>query len=173
MHDADAAGNFEGEDPEEDDDVPFEPSPPGSRAQAQPTRDRPAEHTSPSSISIGGVTGSAEPEPVNTVRRSARVRDRLMKPSQLAVAASTTPDSAATPVIRTPPVQSPLAYGQWTAGAQIPPSASLTLLTDLQLAKALVHHEYVLTLPADWWIHPDTQRPTACSVRAVQYEKLK
>eukprot|EP00961_Rhodomonas_salina_P028773 388083-Rhodomonas_salina.1 len=96
-----------------------------------------------------------------------------MKPSQPAIAASTTPDGAATPVIRTPPVQSPLAYGQWTAGAQIPPSASLTLLTDLQLAKALVHHEYVLTLPADWWIHPDTQQPTACSVRAVQYEKLK
>eukprot|EP00961_Rhodomonas_salina_P128265 1728295-Rhodomonas_salina.1 len=72
-----------------------------------------------------------------------------------------------------PQIQSPLAYGQWTAGAQIPSSASLTLLTDLQLAKALVHHEYVLTLPTDWWIHPDTQRPTACTVRAVQYEKLE
>eukprot|EP00961_Rhodomonas_salina_P145390 1956538-Rhodomonas_salina.1 len=72
-----------------------------------------------------------------------------MKPAQPAATVTVTQDGAASPVMRTPQVQSPLAYGQWTAGVQIPSSAALTLLTDLQLAKALVHHEYVLTLPED------------------------
>eukprot|EP00961_Rhodomonas_salina_P149199 2008104-Rhodomonas_salina.1 len=58
-------------------------------------------------------------------------------------------------------------------GLSLPASAALTLLTDLQLAKALVHHEYVLQLPQDWWVHPDTGQLTACTVRAVQYEKMK
>lgn len=30
-----------------------------------------------------------------------------------------------------------------------------------------------MQLLQDWWVHPDTQLHTACSVRVVQYEKLK
>eukprot|EP00961_Rhodomonas_salina_P206192 2783289-Rhodomonas_salina.1 len=120
MHNADGAGNFAGEEPEEDDYVQPAPLPLDPRVQAQPTLAQQIEYTPPPLTSIGGVTGSAEQEPVNTVRRSARVRDRLMKPMQPATISSQTPDGVATPVTRTPQVQSPLAYRQWTAGAQIP-----------------------------------------------------
>ena len=42
----------------------------------------------------------------------------------------------------------------------------------MQLANVLVHHKYVMALPVDWWIHPDTRLHTACTVQCLSREKI-
>ena len=71
------------------------------------------------------------------------------------------------------PVRSNTSSPSWTSGAQIPHTANYSLLTDLQLAKALVHHGYVMTLPADWWTNPVTGKAQQCKIMAAKYEKFK
>eukprot|EP00961_Rhodomonas_salina_P278729 3765384-Rhodomonas_salina.1 len=170
MHNADGAGDFEGEEPEDDYGVMHLQQLPVPLASVSAPPETSTENTMLCLTHAERITGSAEPEPVTMLLRSVRVLELLMKQAQPVVTVTVLQqwqDGAAMPVLRTQQVQSPLAYRQWTAGAQIQSSAALTqqlLLTDLQLAKALVHHEYVLTLPEDWWKHPATQQPTACTV---------
>ena len=38
----------------------------------------------------------------------------------------------------------------------VPAHAELELLSDIQLDRALVHHQYMLELPARYFQHPDT-----------------
>jgi len=38
----------------------------------------------------------------------------------------------------------------------VPAHAKLELLSDIQLGRALVHHQYMLELPAGYFQHPDT-----------------
>eukprot|EP00961_Rhodomonas_salina_P278728 3765383-Rhodomonas_salina.1 len=85
MHDADGAGEFEGEAPEDDDGVTPLQLPPAPRASALTPPATLTENVMQSPRPAEGITGSAEPEPVTTLRRSARVRERLMKPAQPAV----------------------------------------------------------------------------------------
>ena len=57
-------------------------------------------------------------------------------------------------------------------GADVPLDASLAILSDKQLGRALAHHKLVLQVPADWWKNPATQRFTACSVMVDKCAKI-
>eukprot|EP00961_Rhodomonas_salina_P144248 1942176-Rhodomonas_salina.1 len=41
-------------------------------------------------------------------------------------------------------------YAKWTSGAMVPLTAKLEFMSDKQLAKVLVHHNYVFKTPSDW-----------------------
>jgi len=47
-------------------------------------------------------------------------------------------------------------YRGRTLGMHVPAHAELELLSDIQLNRALVHHQYMLELPAGYFQHPDT-----------------
>jgi len=47
-------------------------------------------------------------------------------------------------------------YRGWTLGMHVPAHAELELLSDIQAGRALVHHQYMLELPAEYFRHPDT-----------------
>ena len=47
-------------------------------------------------------------------------------------------------------------YRGWTLGMHVPAHAELELLSDIQLGRALVHHQYMLELPAGYFQHPNT-----------------
>mmetsp|Transcript_60386 Transcript_60386/g.124136 ORF Transcript_60386/g.124136 Transcript_60386/m.124136 type:complete len:312 (+) Transcript_60386:72-1007(+) len=60
----------------------------------------------------------------------------------------------------------------WIRGADVPSTASLDLLSDKQLGRALVHHKMLLQVPKDWWIDPVTGEYTACTVMATACHKI-
>ena len=65
-------------------------------------------------------------------------------------------------------------YHGWTLGMHVPAHAELELLSDLQLAKALVHQQYMFELPAGYFQHPDTQDATqAVTVVSKAIQKCK
>ena len=47
-------------------------------------------------------------------------------------------------------------YWGWTLGMHVPAHAELELLSDIQLGRAPVHHQYMLELPAGYFQHSDT-----------------
>ena len=47
-------------------------------------------------------------------------------------------------------------YRGWTLDMHVPAHTELELLSDIQLGRALVHHQYMLELPAGYFQHPDT-----------------
>ena len=47
-------------------------------------------------------------------------------------------------------------YRGWTLDMHVPAHTELELLSDIQLGRALVHHQYMLKLPAGYFQHPDT-----------------
>ena len=56
----------------------------------------------------------------------------------------------------------------------VPAHAEIELLSDLQLAKALVHQQYMFELPAGYFQHPDTQDATqAVTVVSKAIQKCK
>ena len=71
------------------------------------------------------------------------------------LAAATSPASA-TQIYAAPSVLTSNDYRGWTLGMHIPAHAKLELLSDIQLGRALVHHQYMLELPAGYFQHPDT-----------------
>ena len=65
-------------------------------------------------------------------------------------------------------------YHGWTLGMHVPAHAEIELLSDLQLAKALVHQQYMFELPAGYFKHPDTQDATqAVTVVSKAIQKCK
>ena len=65
-------------------------------------------------------------------------------------------------------------YRGWTLGMHIPAHAELELLSDVQLGKVLVHHQYMLELPAGYFKHPDTgDAMQAVTVVAKAIQKSK
>mmetsp|Transcript_30756 Transcript_30756/g.63612 ORF Transcript_30756/g.63612 Transcript_30756/m.63612 type:complete len:374 (+) Transcript_30756:605-1726(+) len=60
----------------------------------------------------------------------------------------------------------------WTRGADVPLDATLGILSDQQLSRALAHHKMLLHLPADWWHNPVTCKPTACTVMVDRCVKI-
>ena len=65
-------------------------------------------------------------------------------------------------------------YHGWTLGMHVPAHAEIELLSDLQLAKALVHQQYMFELPAGYFQHPDTQDATqAVTVVSKAIQKCK
>ena len=63
-------------------------------------------------------------------------------------------------------------YRGWTLGMHVPAHADLELLSDIQLDRALVHHQYMLELPAGYFQHPDTA-DTSQDVTVVAKATLK
>jgi len=59
-------------------------------------------------------------------------------------------------------------------GMHVPTHAESTLLSDVQLGRALVHHQYILELPAGYFQHPDTADASqAVTVVAKATSKIK
>ena len=86
---------------------------------------------------------------------------------QLAAAA---PPASATQIYTVPSVLMRKDYRGWTLGMHVPPE--LELLSDIQLGRALVHHQYMLELPAGYFQHPDTA-DTSQAVTIVAKATLK
>ena len=82
-----------------------------------------------------------------------QTRARTHQSPQLAAAA---PPSSATQIYTAPSVLTRKDYRGWTLGMHVPAHAELELLSDIQLGRALVHHQYMLELPAGYFQHPDT-----------------
>jgi len=72
---------------------------------------------------------------------------------QLAAAAL---PASATQIYAAPSVLARKDYRGWTLGMHVPAHAELELLSDIQLGRALVHHQYMLELPAGYFQYPDT-----------------
>jgi len=53
----------------------------------------------------------------------------------------------------------------WTLSMHVPAHDKLELLSDIQLGRALLHHQYMLELPAGHFQHPDTAN--ACQTVTV------
>ena len=70
-----------------------------------------------------------------------QTRARTHQSPQLAAAA---PPASATQIYTAPCKY----YWGWTLSMHVPAHAKLELLSDIQLGRALVHHEYMLELPA-------------------------
>ena len=65
-------------------------------------------------------------------------------------------------------------YQGWTLGMHVPAHAKLELLSDIQLGRAPVHHQYMLELPAGYFQHPDTAYASqAVTVVAKATSKIK
>jgi len=88
---------------------------------------------------------------------------------QLAAAAS---PASATQIYPAPSVLTCKDYRGWTLGMHVPAHAELELLSDIQLGRALVHHQYMLELPARYFQHPDTTN-TSQAVTVVAKATLK
>mmetsp|Transcript_60384 Transcript_60384/g.124124 ORF Transcript_60384/g.124124 Transcript_60384/m.124124 type:complete len:327 (+) Transcript_60384:72-1052(+) len=71
-----------------------------------------------------------------------------------------------------PHIPAPDDIHTWIRGADVPSTASLDLLLDKQLGRALVHHKMILQVPKDWWIDPVTGEYTACTVLATACHKI-
>jgi len=62
-------------------------------------------------------------------------------------------------------------YWGWTLGLHVPAHAKLGLLSDIHLGRALVHHQYMLQLPAGYFQRPDTDNASQ-AVTVVAKETL-
>jgi len=82
-----------------------------------------------------------------------QTRARTHHSPQLPAAAS---PASATQIYAAHSVLTRKDYRGWTLGMHVPAHSELELLTDIQLRRALVHHEYMLQLPAGYFQHPDT-----------------
>jgi len=82
-----------------------------------------------------------------------QTRARTHQSPQLAPAA---PPASATQIYTAPSVLMRKDYRGWTLGMHVPAHAELDLLSDMKLGRALVHHQYMLELPAGYFQHPDT-----------------
>eukprot|EP00961_Rhodomonas_salina_P190278 2567312-Rhodomonas_salina.1 len=60
----------------------------------------------------------------------------------------------------------------WVSGVDIPLSVSLSVLTDKQLATAIVHHKLIFQLPREWWKNAKTGAYEPCTAVATSAEKL-
>eukprot|EP00961_Rhodomonas_salina_P068813 923932-Rhodomonas_salina.1 len=60
----------------------------------------------------------------------------------------------------------------WVSGVDIPLSASLSSLTDKQLATALVHHKVIFQLPCEWWKNEKTGAYEPCTAVATAVDKV-
>jgi len=90
---------------------------------------------------------------------------------QLATAAS---PASATQIYPAPSVLACKDYQGWTLGMHVPAHAELELLSDIQLGRALVHHQYMLELPAGYFQHPNTTNASqAVTVVAKATLKIK
>ena len=77
-----------------------------------------------------------------------QTRARTQHSPQLAAAA---PPASATQMYTAPSVLTRKEYQGWTLGMHVPAHAKLELLSDIQLGRALVHHQY----PVGYFKHPD------------------
>ena len=76
------------------------------------------------------------------------------------------PPASATQIYTAPSVLTRKDYRGWTLGMHVPAHAELELLSDIQPGRALVHHQYMLELPAGYFQHPDTaDRISSCDSR--------
>jgi len=90
---------------------------------------------------------------------------------QLAAAA---PPASATQIYTAPSVLTRKDYRGWTLGMNVPAYAEFELLSDIQLGRALVHHQYMLELPVGYFQHPDTADTSqAVTVVAKATSKIK
>ena len=90
---------------------------------------------------------------------------------QLAAAAL---PASATQIYAAPSVLARKDYRGWTLGMHVPAHTKLELLSDIQLSRALVHHQYMLELPAGYFQHPDTADASqAVTVVAKATSKIK
>jgi len=69
------------------------------------------------------------------------------------------PPASTTQIYTAPSVLTRKNYQSWTLGMHVPAHAELELLSDIQPGRALVHHQYMLELPAGYVQHPDTMTP--------------
>ena len=71
---------------------------------------------------------------------------------------ATGPPASTTQIYTAPSVLTSKDYQGWTLGMHVPAlsHAELELLSDTQPGRALVHHQYMLELPAGYFKHPDT-----------------
>ena len=70
--------------------------------------------------------------------------------------AATAPPTSATQIYAAPSVLARNDYRGWTLCMHVPAHAELGLLSDIQLGRALVHHQYMPELPAKYFQHPNT-----------------
>ena len=63
--------------------------------------------------------------------------------------------ASATQIYTAPSVLTRKYYRGWTLGMHVPAHAELEFLSDIQLGRVLVHHQYMLELPAGYLQHPD------------------
>jgi len=100
-----------------------------------------------------------------------QTRTRTHHPPQLAAAAS---PASSTQIYTAPSLLTRKDYRGWTLGMHIPAHAELELLSDIQLGRALVHHQYMLELPWGYFQHPDNDDATqAVTVIAKATLKIK
>ena len=81
-----------------------------------------------------------------------QIRARIHHSPQLAAAAS---PASVTQIYAAPSVLMRKDYRGWNPGIHVPAHAELESLSDIQLGRALVHHQYMLELPVEYFQHPD------------------
>jgi len=82
-----------------------------------------------------------------------QTRARTHHSPQLAAAAS---PASATQIYAAPSLLTRKDFLGLTLGMHVPAHAELEFLSDIQLGRALVHHQYILEVPAEYFQHRDT-----------------
>eukprot|EP00961_Rhodomonas_salina_P021744 292594-Rhodomonas_salina.2 len=60
----------------------------------------------------------------------------------------------------------------WVSGADVPVTASLQILSDKLLGRALVHHCFQFKLPKEWWYNRKTKQYEAVTAVATSCKKI-
>jgi len=137
------------------------------RSHAAPVHDAPSHAASierRQQVDASHVIGDANAQQGQT-------RARAHHSPQLAAAA---PPAPATQIYAAPSVLTRKDYRDWTLGVHVPVHAELELLSDIQLGRALLHHQYMLELPVGYFQHPNTANTSqAVTVVANATSKIK
>jgi len=119
------------------------------RSDTAPVHDAPS-HTASierrQQVDTSNVKGDA-------IAPQGQTRARTHYSPQLDAAAS---PASATQIDAAPSVLTRKDYRGWTLGMHVPAHAELELLSDIQLGRALVYHQYMPELPVGYFQHPDT-----------------
>eukprot|EP00961_Rhodomonas_salina_P291511 3932056-Rhodomonas_salina.1 len=60
----------------------------------------------------------------------------------------------------------------WVSGADVPVTASLQILSDKLLGRALVHHRFQFKLPKEWWYNRKSKQYEAVTAVATSCKKI-
>ena len=137
------------------------------RSHAAPVHDAPdpaASLQSRQQVDVSNVLGDA-----NAPQGQTRARTHHFP--QLATAAS---PASTIQIYAAPSLLTRIDYWGWTLSMHVPADAELKLLSDIKLGRALVHHQYMLEMPAGYFQHPNTDDATqAVTVVAMATLQIK